>query len=478
MKIEWTSFLIGILADVGISFILLLLFVVICARPFIKWIVGRTTKRLMSEKYYENVWEMVTATTRVNPIVIMENSMRSTSGQIIKRPFYSPRKFLNFDGLVFSPAQLFRLPSFANEPIEMKTTIGPYAKKPLVIDIPILAAAMGYAIAVNKKVKRAIAKATAATGTATNSGQGAFLPEERELAKHFILQYTAGSWGKYPEILRQADAVEIYIGQGASAAAPHRIPPNDLQGEIRETFLLTPNETLVIPTRFEDINKPEDLKKMVDELREITDGVPIGVKICASGDLEADIEIAIQAGVDFISLDGGQAGTKGGAPIFEDDFGLPTIYALSRAVQYLNRKGMKNKISLMVGGGFNTPGECLKALALGADAVYMGTSFIWAMTHDQITKTIPWEPPTQLIYYAGKMKDKFNEEKAAYYLENFIRSCTEEMKEAIRTLGKRSVHEVNSKDLVALDDLTSKITNVRLGYEQNGSTSENVGPSE
>ena len=211
---------------------------------------------------------------------------------------------------------------------------------------------------------------------------------------------------------------------------------------------------------------PDDLKNMVDKLREITDGIPIGVKICGSGEIEKDIEIAISAAVDFISIDGGQAGTKGAAPILEDDFGLPTIYCLSRAVHFLKQKGMKDKISILVGGGFNTPGDCLKAIALGADAVYMGTAFLWAMSHDQVAKTIPWEPPTHLIFYSGKMKEKFDEEKAASYLENFIKSYVEEMKEAIRSLGKNSIQDINSDDLVALDELTSNITKVRLAYEK------------
>jgi hypothetical protein len=97
----------------------------------------------------------------------------------------------------------------------------------------------------------------------------------------------------------------------------------------------------------------------------------------------------------------------------------------------------------------------------------MGTAFIWAMTHDQITKTLPWEPPTHLVFYSGKKKDKFNETESAYRLENFIKSYMEEMKEAIRSLGKGSIQDVNKEDLVALDELTSLITNVRLGYEKN-----------
>ncbi|QQK79202.1 FMN-binding glutamate synthase family protein [Salicibibacter cibi] len=463
--IDWTLLLIKTLVIVSLSLILSVLYIIIFPRPIIKWMFAGMMKRFMSKKYEDNLWELISAMTRISPNTIMENSLRSASGTVISRPFGSPRDFHHFDGLVFSPAQLAKPPADASDPIELTTTIGPHAKRPLVLDIPLMAGGMGYGNALSKKVKKAIARATSATGTATNSGEGAYLPEERELAEHFILQYAPGNWSKSPEILGQADAIEIHIGQGARAAATYCIPPEDLPGEIRETFQLSPGETLVVPP-LDEPKKSDGLKKLVDRLRRETNGIPIGVKIVAGAELEADMKIAIQATVDFISIDGGQAGTKGDAPVFEDDFGLPTIYALARAAKYLKKKGVKHKISLLVGGGLTTPGECLKAMALGADAVYMGTAFIWAMSHDQVTKSLPWDPPTSLIFYAKKKEKKFNEEKAAYHLENFIISCSKEMEEAARALGKSSIHDITGEDLVALDELTSDITNVKLGYDR------------
>lgn len=348
IRIDWALFLINTLVVVSLSMILSVLYIVIFARPLIKWIFGRMLKRFMSNKYEDNLWELISAMTRVSPNTIMENSLRSTSGTTIHRPFGSPRNFHHFDGLIFSPAQLLKPPASDSEPIDMKTVIGPNAKQPLVIDIPLMVGGMGYGIGLSGKVKRAIAKAATATGTATNSGEGAYLPNERELAEHFILQYGPGKWSKSPEILSQADAIEIHAGQGASAAATYSIPPEDLPGDIRETFQLSPGETLVVPP-FEELKEPGGLKNMVERLRTETGGVPIGVKMAAGGALEADLQIAIDANVDFIAIDGGQAGTKGDAPILEDDFGLPTIYALARAEKYLRENGVKNKISLLVG---------------------------------------------------------------------------------------------------------------------------------
>lgn len=456
----WKLFISSLLALLVMG-ILTLLFI----RPLIKWVVSRITKRLMSDRYAENNWEMVTAMTRISPTSVLENSLRAQTGGIIERPFGSPRKFLNFDGLIFSPAQLAILPAPENEQVQMKITIGPKSKKPLTLDIPILSGALGYGIGVSEKTKLAIAKGTAAVGTATNSGEGGFLPEDRALAKYYILQYNSAHWAKEPEVLKQVDAIEIHFGQGASAGAASRIPPEFIEGEAQEVLNIKAGEPVVIPSRHPEVQKPQDLKPLITKLRKMTGGVPIGVKICAGAKLELDLEVAIRAGADFISIDGGQAGTKGAPPILEDDFGLPTIFALCRAVEYLKKKGVKDRVTLLIGGGFKNPGECLKAIALGANGVFMGTSLLWAMTHEQVTKAVPFEPPTQLIYYTGSMKDEFDEEKAAQHLENFFNSYVEEIKVAIRALGKNSIDQVRKEDLVALDEYTSKVTKVPLAYE-------------
>lgn len=460
----WIVFLSSI-AGAFLAILVFIFILLIFARPLFQWLIGHVTKRLMSERYPENIWEMVTALTRISPQIVLENSLRASSGKVIERPFGSPRKFLDFDGLIFSPAQLATLPAHEDAPVDVRITIGPKTKKPLTLDIPIMAGGMGYGIGLTESVRLAIAKGTAAAGTATNSGKGGFLQEDRAYAKYYILQYTTAAWNKEPEILKQADAIEIHFGQGASAGTASIIPPEFMQGKARQIMQIPDGETVVIPARHQEIQNPQDLKNLVANLRQITGGIPVGVKICASAKLEADLEVAIQAKVDFISIDGGQAGTKGVPPILEDDFGLPTIYALARAVAYLNTRGLKDQISLLIGGGFTNPGECLKALALGADGIFMGTAVLWAMTHDQVTKAIPFEPPTQLVFYPGTLTEQFDEDTAANCLKNFFNSFTEEMKIAIRALGKTSLKEVNDKDLVALDEWTSRVTKIPLAHK-------------
>ncbi|RKD21030.1 glutamate synthase [Ammoniphilus oxalaticus] len=465
MEKTWILFIVGSFSGALLALLLICALIILFFKPFVKLVVGLFTKRIMNKRYPENIWEMVTALTRTSPITVVENSIRAADGQLLERPFGSPRKFLNFDGLVFSPAQIAVMPAHEDTEVDMKVTIGPKAKKPLTIEIPLLLGGWGYGIGVSEQIKLAAAKGTAAVGTATNTGEGGFLPEDRELSKYMIMQYGSGHWNKDPNILRQADAIEIHFGQGASAATASRIPPEFLQGKAREILNVKPGETLVIPSKHRQVQKPRDLKPLVEKLKKITDGVPIGIKISPSGKLEDDLEIAIQAKIDFISIDGGQAGTKGAPPILEDDFGIPTIFALCRAVRYLEQRGVKNKISLLIGGGFSNPGQCLKAISLGADAVFMGTIPLWAMTHDQVTKAAPWEPPTELAFYPGSLTKELDIDKSAKCLENFFNSYVEEMKVAIRSLGKDSIHAVQTGDLIALDEVTSKVTGIPLVYQ-------------
>lgn len=472
----WTGIFVAAFAAIALACLLLVWF----ARPLIQHVFGKFITRLMSDRYSENVWEIVTAMTRISPIVVVENSLRAATGAIIERPFGSPRKFLNFDGLQFSAAQLSVLPTHEGVEIEMSVTIGPQASKPLKLNIPVLAGAMGYGIGVTETVKKAIARATAAVGTATNSGEGPYLPEEGELAKFYIWQYSAGPWSRSPEAFKRADAIEIHLGQGATAGTASIIPAEFIQGRASELMGTTGEDYVVIPGRHNEIEQGDDLRKLVEKLREQGGGVPVGVKMCASGRFEEDLEIVIQAGVDFISIDGGQAGTKGGAPILEDDFGLPTIFALTRAIRYLERRGVRDRISILSGGGYTTPGHCLKALALGADAVYMGTALLWAMTHDQVSRTLPWEPPTELAFYPGKSTELLDEDISAEYLENFFVSVVEEMKLGIRALGKTSLSQVNKGDLVALDEWTGKVAEVPLANAaytpgENGSAEAAIG---
>ncbi len=423
-----------------------------------KWI----ATRFMTEPYENNLWEVVSAGARTTPQVIVETNMRAENGKKILRPFGGPKKFPDFSGIMFDVAQLNTFPVSEDAEISTSTKIGPQALQPLCLDIPIIISGMAYGFALSEKAKLALAKGASQAGTATNSGYGPFLQEERDAAKHLIVQYSRGNWSKEPEILRKADAIEIQFGQGALDGTGEIFKRDKMDQKMIRLLNLKPGENAVLHARMPELSSPGQLTGLVNKLKQITEGIPVGVKIAAGNSLEDDLAYIIDAQADFIAIDGAQGGTAGAAPILQDDFGLPTLHALCRAVSFLEQQGVKKEISLIISGGLKTPGDYLKALALGADAVALGTIILWAMTHTQVFKSLPYEPPVQAVFFSGKDKDKLDVGKGAQNLANYLVSTVEEMKIATAALGKKSLQAVNKADLFALDRDTAEIADINL----------------
>ena len=409
-------------------------------------IVRQSTKVLMTDPYVENLSELLSATKRTGVQTILETNLRAQKAQVLQRPLGSPRRFMDFDGLMFVSAHLDRQPLPHTTGVNTETTIGPKSKKPLTVSTPLLVSGMAYRKALSDRTKYALALGSRLAGTASNTGEGPFLPKERELAERLIIQYPRIPLHRTVEILAQADALEIQLGQGASAGGAQAPYPH-----------------LVLP-ELPPLRKSEDLPKIVRFLKQVGGGVPVGVKFSFTANLEREIDLCLDAEVDFLALEGANAATAAAPPILEDDFGLPTIMGLCRAVEHLKTRGVHNQVSLIVSGGFFSPGQCLKALALGANAIYLGTMPLYALSHTQTTKSIPWEPPTQLVVHGGKQSGRLNWKLAARHLANYLISCTEEIKEGVRALGKRALHEVDASDLVSLDEMTSQVTGTPLVY--------------
>lgn len=439
------------------------LLLILLYRPVTKWVVGFVLRLLLTESYSENMWEFVSSARRFKPLKIAEGGLRAEYGEILSRPLGTPKKMAGFEGLIFLPAQLATLTTKETLKVDTRTVIGPRAKRPLRLSIPLLISGMGAGIPLSESVKIALAKGASLAGTATNTGQGPLLPEERKAADKLILQYSRAPWAKTPEELKQADMVEIVVGGGGDAGSPQVIPSRRLTKHLRKLMGLSQEEDARIGSRVPGVDHPDDWPKLVEKLREETDGVPIGVKILPSR-VEEDIDRALDAGVDVITIDGAQAGTGESATILQDDFGLPTIRGLCRAVEHLEKRRARQRVSLIVSGGLYTPGDYLKALALGADAVALGTAALFAAIHTQITKVLPWEPSTQLIWTGGSAADKFDVEKSSEYVANLLNASVEEMKLAVICLGKKAIFEVDREDLVALDPETARLTGIPLAY--------------
>ncbi|MCR2821696.1 FMN-binding glutamate synthase family protein [Lederbergia panacisoli] len=454
----------GILGMIILMF-LFNLFVLFGWRWIMKKVAAKMGKILLSDSYQENILEMIPGFRHVGVQNILENNLRTASGDLLHRPLGSSKKWPNLDPITFLPAQVSPFAIDGEEEVDIKVKIGPKAKKPMDIEIPLMISGMGYGVALSEEVRLSLAEAANNVGTAINSGEGGVMPEEIQKAGKYILQFGKTEWAKEEDLIKQADMIEIKLGQGAMMAMGMKISPENLTGNARNIMGLKENETAVIHEHFFENQTLKDIKELVDELRNVTGGVPIGVKMGAGGKIEEDIDHLIEIGVDFIAIDGAQAATLGAAPILSDDFGIPTLHAVVRAVNHLERRKMKGKISLIISGGLVVPGHFLKALALGADAVYIGSSILFAVAHDKIFKAVPFEPPTQLVWNEGKFKDELKAEDGAKSAEKFLTSCIEEIKVALRAMGKRSLKELSRKDLVSYDEAISKYAGIPFSFE-------------
>lgn len=408
----------------------------------------------------KTIIEWLTLLRKISWRYYFEANLRAQTGKPLDRPYGAKRGVLSFEKLLFNPVYLAKTPLNKDKEIDTTVILGPQARKPLHLKIPIMIAGMAYGSGYSLAAKIALAKAANLAGTAANSGNGPFLEEERFYAEKYILQYTRGFWSKSEQFLKQADMIEIALGHSARGSAPVRINGKKITPEVAARYGAIPGLDVLMDARLPEVETMEQWKALIRYLKDVTGGVPIGVKFGASKYLVREMEIFIEGGVDILTFDGTEGGTHGGIPLLMDDSGAPLLPALCRAAKFIGDHNLKNKVSLVVGGGLVTPGDFAKCLALGADAVIIGTITALSQSHTQIAKTLPWEPPTGLLNNDGKEKHKYDPDLGAEHLYNYFRSCVEEMKLLAVALGKNSLRELDRSDLVALDPLLAKIAGV------------------
>lgn len=464
-----TALLIAILSFTGTLIalgIFLALFYFVGKRSFrtiVQRFFGVAIERLLRDKYPENLMELWGAVRRTSVQNILEISLRAEEGKIIQRPLGSPKPLPHYDTLMFVAAQMARLPKEGTIPVDMKVTLGGKAEKPLEIEMPLMVSGMSYGLGLSEQAKIALARAAKQVGTAANSGEGPFLEEERDEAGKFIWQVSRSTWGRNPQAISAADMLEVQMGQGARMGY-YAKEPSAVKGKAQKLMGISPVESVITSAVIPGITTPWDWSKYVKDLRKEAAGKPIAIKIMATGALERDLAVCLEADFDVLVLDGSQGGASGGSPVICDDMGIPSLLALVRAERFLRDQGARKDVSLVVSGGYATPGECLKAIALGADAIYLGTVPLFGLVHNQIHKVLPWEPLTQLIWYDSPYKNRLDIPLASKSVANVLKSMSLEMEEGVRALGKTSLSELGPNDLVALDEWTAKVTGVKLAY--------------
>jgi len=367
-----------------------------------------------------------------------------------------------FDDLVFVPAQLAKRPvDYFKEAISTKTVLGRNSKRPVEINVPILIAAMSFG-ALSKNAKIALAKGSTLAGTVANTGEGGMLPEEREFAKKLVIQYSTGRFGIDEEILKKADIIEIKIGQGAKGGQGGLLQKEKVTPEIAAVRRVEMGSDVHSPAYHPDIKTVADLKDKVDWLRELSGGVPIVIKL-AAGDVESDVKIAVQANPDIIAIDGLTGGTGAAPEVMLDEMGIPTLPALVKARQVLDKLGAKQE--LWIAGGFYTGGDVAKALALGADAVFMGSAMLAALGCVGCNLCYLGKCPKGIATQDPQLAKNMDVDVAAQNVANFIKNCTEEVKMMAGATGHSNIHDLSANDLRGLTSEVSKTAGVKIAGE-------------
>lgn len=363
----------------------------------------------------------------------------------------------DWDDIYVIGCQLNPQPLESDVPVNTQTVIGKNAKKPMVLDTPLFVTHMSYG-ALSKEVKIALAKGTALMKTAIASGEGGILPEELENSYRYIFEYVPNQYSVTDENLKKASAIEIKIGQGTKPGLGGQLEGSKVTEEIAKVRGKPVGETIHSPAKFEGIDTPDDLKNLVNDLRKRSEGRPIGLKL-AAGRIEKDLDYAIYAEPDFITFDG-RGGATGASPkLIRDSTSIPTIYALDRAREYLDDNN--SDISLIITGGLRVSSDFAKALAMGADAIALGSAALMATACQQYRICDGGQCPVGIATQDRELRERMDIEPSVARLYNFLNSSTEDLKTFARITGHDDVHDMNIHDLATFNSEISTYTRIK-----------------
>jgi len=361
-----------------------------------------------------------------------------------------------WDDILILGAQLNPPPLDDDAEVDTTTIIGKNAKKPMILDSPVYISHMSFG-ALSRETKIALAKGSAMARTAMCSGEGGILQDEMDAAYKYIFEYVPNHYSVTPDHLKNADAIEIKIGQGTKPGLGGQLPGAKVTSEIAAVRGTKEGEDVHSPSKFKEITTKEDLKNVVDDLRARSEGRPIGVKI-AAGRIEQDLEYCVFAEPDFITIDG-RGGATGASPqLVRDATTIPTIYALYRARKYLDSVG--SDISLVITGGLRVSPDFAKALAMGADAVAVATAGLMAAGCQQYRICGSGKCPAGIATQDPELRKRLDPDAAAKRVANFLTVSTKELAIYARITGKHSVHDLRVGDLCTINREISDNTDI------------------
>ena len=410
------------------------------------------------------------------PEVIHRIHTMAETGQYPIRGLGARRAVPTFDDLLFLTASTSRYPLEGyRERCQTRTVLGGrHGATPVELDIPITIAGMSFG-ALSASAKEALGRAATAVGTSTTTGDGGMTPEERKSSSTLVYQVLPSRYGFDPADLRQADAVEIVIGQGAKPGGGGMLLGQKVDERVAAMRTLPPGIDQRSASRHPDWVGPDDLLIKIEELREATAWqVPIYVKVGATR-VDHDVKLAVAAGADVVVVDGMQGGTAATQDVFIEHAGIPTLPAVRLAAEALAELGVEREVQLIVSGGIRSGADVAKALALGADAVSIGVAALMALgcnrasvtidgaVHDvtadyQALQTAPGacahchtgRCPVGITTQDPVLEARLDPDRAAEEVANYLWAITMELTALARACGKSDVHHLEPEDLVAL----------------------------
>ena len=349
-----------------------------------------------------------------------------------------------WDEIQIQTAQLATQPIMENVTVNTKVVIGPYAKKPLELAIPIFVSDMSYG-ALSEEAKIALAKGAQQANTGICSGEGGVLPEEHANNSRYFYELASAMFGYNEEIVSKVQAFHFKGGQGAKTGTGGHLPGDKVRGKIAEVRHLKEGQDAISPPTFANLHTPKDFKDFSDRIRALTGGIPIGFKLSANH-IEANIDFAIDAGADYIILDGRGGGTGAAPLIFRDNISVPTIPALAKARRHLDKK--KSNMTLVITGGLRTPADFIKALCLGADAIAISNSALQAIGCLGMRACHSNNCPVGIATQKPHLRARLDIQKSADQLQRFFESSVEIMEVMARACGHNDLGKFNTNDLV------------------------------
>ncbi|MHC4429633.1 MAG: glutamate synthase-related protein, partial [Planctomycetota bacterium] len=344
-----------------------------------------------------------------------------------------PRSELpRWDDLQFVTAQLARVPQLDDTPVGTELVVGPGAAKPLRLEIPLIVSDMSFG-ALSEEAKTALARGAELAGTGICSGEGGMLPEEQEANSRYFYELASARFGFSMDKLSRVQAFHFKGGQAAKTGTGGHLPAHKVVGRIAEVRGLTEGRAAVSPSRFPEWEDEDGFRHFADEVRERTGGIPIGFKLSAQH-IENDIDAALRIGVDYIILDGRGGGTGAAPLIFRDNISVPTIPALARARQHLDRSGRKD-VTLFITGGLRTPADFVKALALGADGIAVSNAAIQAIGCLGMRACHTNNCPVGIATQKPSLRERLIVDESARRLSRFFQASVELMKLLARACG-------------------------------------------